>query len=239
MINKQSSSEITLGQPLVSIALPVYNGAKTLAVAIKSILEQEYRNWELILLDDASSDHSLAIMESFDDSRIRVVAGEKNMGLSARLNMAADMALGDYFARMDQDDISFRDRLSKQVAYLEEHQSVDLLGSSVLVFSGEGEVQGVLPIKTEHTEICTHPWNGFHFPHPTWMGKTNWFSEHRYDSSADGVEDQQLLFRTYSKSHFACLEEPLLAYREVRSLKKMFRARVIFLRTFFKIAFKK
>lgn len=216
-------------KPCVTIALSVYNGASTLKLAVDSIIRQSFRNWELIILDDASIDSSLEVMHSFNDSRIRLVAGENNIGLSARLNMAADMANGSYFARMDQDDISYPDRIEKQHSYLESHQDVDLLGTATIVFRGAGNALGRLPVSSEHEQICARPWNGFRIPHPTWMGRVSWFRRNRYDSSADGAEDQHLLLRAYQTSRFACLEEPLLAYREgVRPLRRMLRTRRIF-----------
>ena len=225
-------------QPLLTIALPVYNGAATLELAIRSILLQSFTDWEMIILDDASTDDSRAVMRSFQDSRICLVEGDKNIGLSARLNMAVDMAEGRYFARMDQDDISFPDRLEKQLDYLQKHPGIDLLATSTIPFRGDGEALGRLPVASEHEQICARPWNGFHLPHPTWMGKTDWFRQHRYESVADGAEDQQLLLRTYRLSRFACLQEPLLAYREGdRPLKKMLRARRIFARAYMRVFF--
>jgi len=216
-------------KPVVSIALPVYNGATTLKIAVDSILQQSFTDWELIILDDHSTDHSLEIIRSFSDPRIRLVEGDKNIGLSARLNMAADMANGAYFARMDQDDISFPDRIEKQLAYLQQHPEINLLATATIPFRSDGEVLGRLPVATRHEDICARPWNGFHLPHPTWMGKTEWFRRHRYVSFADGAEDQHLLLRSYQTSRFACLDEPLLAYREGdRPLKKMLRARRVF-----------
>jgi len=133
------------------------------------------------------------------------------------------------FARMDQDDISYPQRLEKQFAYLQSHPEIDLLATATTVFRDAGEALGCLPVQNTHDTICARPWNGFHMPHPTWMGRTDWFRQHRYDSAADGAEDQQLLLRSYRDSHYACLSEPLLAYREgVRPLKKMLRARRIF-----------
>jgi len=226
---RQEQGDGSLQQPLVTIALPVFNGADTLAVAVRSILMQSFRNWELIILDDASTDHSLEVMRTFDDPRIRRVEGEKNIGLSARLNMAVEMAQGEFFARMDQDDISLPERIEKQLAYLQQHPEVDLLGTATIFFRGDGEVLGCLPVSTRHADICARPWNGFYLPHPTWMGKIVWFRRHRYVSFADGAEDQHLLLRSYQTSQFACLDEPLLAYREGdRQLKRMFRARCIF-----------
>jgi len=235
----QQAKNISFARPFLTIALPVYNGSATLSLAIRSILRQSFTDWEMVILDDASTDDSLSIMRSFNDRRIRLVEGEKNLGLSARLNMAVDLAEGRYFARMDQDDISFSERLEKQLGYLQEHPDIDLLATSTIPFRADGEALGRLPVRSSHEEICARPWNGFHMPHPTWMGKVDWFRCHRYTSFADGAEDQCLLLESYHDSHFACLEEPLLAYREGdRTLKKMFRARRIFARSYVRLLFK-
>ena len=231
MVCQKGGFEITQNKaPLVTIALPVYNGAATLGLAIHSILQQSFNNWELIILNDASTDSSLEVMRSFDDPRIRLVEGENNMGLSARLNLAIDMACGKYFARMDQDDVSFPDRLEKQIQFFETHPDVDLLATATLLFGDDGEALGVLPVRFFHAQICARPWQGFPLPHPTWMGRIEWFRQHRYQPFSDGVEDQHLLYRSHEESTFACLPEPLLAYREARGFRKMFRARRRFLR---------
>jgi len=220
-------------KPLVSIALPVYNGASTLDLAVRSILNQSFEDWELIILDDASTDHSVEVMRTFDDPRIRLVEGDENIGLSARLNMAIEMASSKLFARMDQDDISHPDRIKKQVEFLHKHPDVDLLATSIIVVLEEGKIIGRLPVSSEHKQICAHLWEGFYMPHPTWMGRTSWFLQYKYNSSANGAEDQHLLLRTYRTSQFACLTEPLLAYREgLRPLKKMLRHRRIFMRAY-------
>jgi len=174
---KQVSENINMPseQPVVTVALPVYNGASTLAIAIRSILNQSFGNWELIILNDASTDDSLRVMRSFDDPRIRLVEGDTNIGLSARLNMAVNMAKGIYFARMDQDDISLPLRLEKQLDYLHMHPEVDLLASNYAVFNDNLEWLGKLSVAQQHDEICRKPWSGFYMPHPTWMGKLEWF----------------------------------------------------------------
>jgi glycosyltransferase involved in cell wall biosynthesis len=202
-------------QPLVSIALPAYNAEATLGDAIASILLQTYQNWELLLIDDGSSDRTVAVARSFDDPRIRLYADGVNKGLPARLNEAIDIAAGKYFARMDNDDICFPERLQRQVEYLEQHDEVDLLATRALTFVTPGRATGLLPFRETHAEICAHPWRGFYMPHPTWMGRLSWFRKHRYRMpEVRRAEDQELLLRSYPKSCFACLPEILLAYRQ-------------------------
>lgn len=221
-------------RPLVSIALPVLNAEKTLAVAIRSICDQTFDDWELIILDDGSTDSSLLIAGSFGDPRIKVFSDGRNRGIAARLNQALDLGRGKYFARMDADDVSFPRRIELQIQFLEAHRDIDLLATGVVVFSGDGNPLGVFPVAETHEKICCRPWRGFFFPHPTWLGRTEWFLRHRYRPLMNNAEDQDLLLRTYRHSRFACLPQILLAYREApRTLKKMMKARYAFFKAVF------
>ena len=168
-------------KPLVSIVLPVYNAEKTLSASIRSILRQSYTNWEMIVIDDGSTDNSVDLASSYSDPRIRVIADRKNLKLPARLNQGAAMGCGDYFARMDADDIAYPERLGTQVAFLQSHPEIDLVGSRVLIFDGAGSVVGTYPFRATHEEICRRPTAGFYLPHPTWLGKIEWFRAHPYN----------------------------------------------------------
>jgi glycosyltransferase involved in cell wall biosynthesis len=200
--------------PRVSIGMPVYNCEKTVAVSIQSILNQSFTDWELIVIDDGSTDKTLAVAEQFGDFRIRIVDGRRNFGLPRRLNQAVQLSSGRYFARMDGDDIAYPERLSKQVAFLDKHPEVDLLATAVSVFKDDGALLGLRPVPVSHKVICAHPWSGFPMPHPTWMGNLGWFRANPYRANAVRMEDKELLFRTYANSTFACLDEVLLGYRE-------------------------
>ena len=217
--------------PLITIGLSIYNGAATLADAVNSIRSQTYENWEVILIDDGSRDESARIAKSFPDLRILALSDGLNKGLPARLNEAVALAKGKYFCRMDQDDVAFPQRLQTQVEFLEAHPDVDLIASSVVVFRDDGSLAGVIEESQSHEAIGRHPWKGFYFPHPAWMGKRSWFTAHRYVPTADGAEDQLLLYSAFDTSRFAGLREVLLAYREdSRSFRKMFRRRLVFWR---------
>lgn len=217
--------------PLVTIGLSIYNGGATLADAVNSIRAQTYENWELILIDDGSRDDSARIAGGFTDRRILALSDGMNKGLPARLNEAVAMAQGKYFCRMDQDDIAFPQRLASQVEFLESNPEVDLIASSVVVFRDDGSLTGVIEVAQSHEAIGRRPWKGFYFPHPAWMGKKSWFSAHRYVPTADGAEDQLLLYASFDTSRFAGLREVLLAYREdSRSFRKMYKRRLVFWR---------
>ena len=207
--------------PVVTVILPVRNGKRTIFAAVKSICEQSFENWELLILDDGSTDGFLTAINSIRDERIIPVVRGDGQGLAARLNQGIDLAKGKYIARMDADDIAFPERFIRQVSYLESHPEVDLLGTRAIVFRDEGSVVGMLPFAHSHADICARPWNNFPLAHPTWMGRAEWFRTYRYRiPEFRRAEDQELLLRSYSESTFACLPEVLLAYRQGRFCAK-------------------
>jgi glycosyltransferase involved in cell wall biosynthesis len=216
-------------QPLVSIGMSVFNCEQTLSTAIQSILNQTYANWELIIIDDGSQDKTLAIAKSFRDPRIKVITDGINQRLSIRLNQAIALSHGKYFARMDGDDVSYPERLQRQVEYLERHPEIDLLGTAGVNFDRYGRATGATPWKQSHAEICARPWVGFPMMHPTWMGKLDWFKKFQYRPNAIGMEDYEIMLRTYQTSRFAALPEILLGYRVASlSLKKILVSRYHF-----------
>src|SRR6267154_2823682 len=204
--------------PIVSVVLSVCNARQTLPQALASIQFQTFREWELILIDDGSTNGCMAGFVALDD-RIRVVQDGRNLGLAARLNQGIDLARGKYLARMDQDDVAYPSRLERQVEFLERNPNVDLAGTKAIVFRDEGHPVGLFPFCATHAEICAHPWNGFYLPHPTWMGRIEWFQRHRSTMpEVVRAEDQDLLLRAYDSSRFACVDEILFGYRKAPQL---------------------
>jgi glycosyltransferase involved in cell wall biosynthesis len=122
------SEHALLTQPLVSVLLPVYNGGAYLAEAIESILSQTYLNLELIVINDGSTDGSAETIKKFADPRIRLFH-QKNQGLADALNRAVSVAFGAYLARQDADDVSFPDRIDKQVRFLENNADYGMVGT--------------------------------------------------------------------------------------------------------------
>lgn len=216
-------------EPLVSIGMPVFNCEQTLNTAVQSILNQTYSNWELILIDDGSQDRTLEVACRFQDPRIKVVSGGCNQQLPSRLNQAIALSHGKYFARMDGDDVCYPERLQRQVDYLEQHPEIDLLGTAGINFDRDGRATGKTPWKQCHADICARPWVGFPMMHPTWMGKLDWFQKFQYRTNAIGMEDYEMMLRTYQTSRFAALPEILLGYRVASlSLKKVVVSRYHF-----------
>jgi glycosyltransferase involved in cell wall biosynthesis len=129
-----------VSKPTISVLLPVYNAERFLAQAIDSVLQQTFTDFELLLLDDCSTDGSLSIMESYTDPRIRLYRNEKNLGISKSLNKGIALANADLIARMDADDICYPHRLEKQYAYLLAHPECALLSSWVRVITEDGKL---------------------------------------------------------------------------------------------------
>lgn len=201
-------------RPLVTVAMPVYNAGKYLRLAVLSIVKQTFADWEMLIIDDGSTDDAFDSISDIHDKRILILKDGANKGLAARLNEAIDLARGQYFARMDQDDVSFPERLERQVKALRSEAELDLVAVRAVTISGENELSGLLACSKSKEEISTKPWRGFTLAHPTWMGKIAWFRENRYANPGPYFcEDQELLLRTYDKSRFLIIMEPLFAYR--------------------------
>lgn len=217
------------GHPLVSIGMAVRNCQGTLPLTLRSLLMQTYSDWELVLIDDGSSDETVSVAKQFADPRISLRVEKENLGLPARLNQAIEQSRGKYFARMDGDDIAYPQRLERQVAFLEAHPDVDLLGTWVVVFNKTGKALGKRAGSPDHQVICARPFAGFPIVHPTYLGKLDWFRRFRYDERILKSQDQDLLLRSYRTSKFANLPEILLGYREERiELSKTLAGRYFF-----------
>ena len=111
----------TNNHPCVSVLVPVYNAAPFIAATIQAVLNQSMNDFELILLNDASTDNSEEIINSFNDKRIVYARNEQNLGISATRNKLVSMARGDYIAVLDHDDICLPQRLETQVRFLKEN----------------------------------------------------------------------------------------------------------------------
>lgn len=128
-----------MNYPLVTVFIPVYNSEEYLQESLKSITSQTYKNMEILLVDDGSTDSSIDIINSFEDSRIKLIENPGNKGIPYTRNVGLREAKGKYMAIMDSDDISMPNRIQEQVDYLETHPSIDALGTFYIKFDQKNE----------------------------------------------------------------------------------------------------
>lgn len=132
---KTGEKQFQIQKGLVSVIMANYNTpAEYLRQALDSILKQTYTNFEIIIVDDASTDDSLSVIESYCDKRITVLRNDHNIGLTKSLNKAIAVCKGEFIARMDLDDISEPDRFEKQIRYLQTHPKVIVCGTWAKLF---------------------------------------------------------------------------------------------------------
>jgi glycosyltransferase involved in cell wall biosynthesis len=197
--------------PKVTVLMPVYNNAIYLHESVSSILNQTYADFELLIIDDGSTDDSLAVIESFQDPRIRLVASGVNEGLVAALNKGIALAQGEYIARMDSDDIALPDRLEKQVSLLDLRPEIGMCGTQLKVMHTDVWFSHPLepePIRCKLLFNCC-------LNHPTVMFRRALMLELGlwYDAFALHAEDYELWVRMSRVTKLANIDEPLLLYR--------------------------
>jgi glycosyltransferase involved in cell wall biosynthesis len=201
-------------EPIISIGLPVYNCAHTLAQTIRSILFQSFPNWELLVLDDGSTDRTVEAARKFQDSRIRLIIDGKRMGMPERLNQSIKLSMGRYFGRIDGDDIAYPGRFAAQIEFLRQHPDVDLIGGGGMIFFRDGQPRGKRVGPQSHEGICRRPASGFPMMHPAFLGHTEWFKKWGYNPKIRGAPDQDLLLRSFASSRFGNLPQLIIGYRE-------------------------
>lgn len=200
--------------PCITVAIPIFNAEKYVEMAINSVLAQTYDNFELFLIDDGSSDGSLDLIRGLNDPRIQVFSDGKNQGLTYRLNESVRLAKGEFYARMDADDLMLTTRLECQLEYLLNNPQCDVVGSEAYIIDGSNRLTGIRGGNPFSESGFASVLRRGGFIHPSVMGRTAWFRAHPYDINADRCEDIELWLRTADQSHFGQLEEPLLFYRE-------------------------
>lgn len=200
-------------QVLVTLGIPFYNNGRTLLDAIKSIFAQTFQDWELILIDDGSTDNSLEIALSIDDPRVKVISDGQNKKLPARLNQIIDLAHGKYIARMDADDLCSPRRIEIQLQLFEKDPSLDVVGTG-MVYLDENDVPlGHRFAPRSHSEICKELCRTSKISHPTIVVRKSWYKKNRYNESVVRAQDYDLWLRSYEHSKFGNVPEALFYYR--------------------------
>lgn len=204
-----------MNNPLISVVMSVYNGEKYLAEAIESILNQTYKNFEFIIVNDGSKDNSVEIIKNYmkQDNRI-VLIDRENKGLPYSLNEGISIAKGEYIARMDADDISLPTRFEKQIKYFEDNIEIGICGTFAETFGTN--TKSILlkqPLKHDEMKICLL--FSVCFAHPTVMMKKEVLEKNKlkYNNNYPNAQDYELWSKISNTTKMGNISEILLRYR--------------------------
>lgn len=207
-------------QPLVSVIMPVFNAQDFLAEAIESIVNQTYKNIELIIVDDKSTDNSWQIIKEYQAKYPKIV---KPLRLNKRVDSAGNgaanigfkQAKGEFIARMDADDISLPQRIAKQVCFMKKHPNIILQGTQAYVIDASGKIMGKKNVPISHQEIYK-AFGIFHpMIHPSCMIRRKLLphKDRIYENKFGVNDDYYTFFKFLNYGQFANLSEPLIKYR--------------------------
>lgn len=208
----------------ISIGIPFFNADSFLEYAIKSVIAQNYPYWELILIDDGSTDNSLEIAEKYAklDKRIRVINDGYNKKLPYRLNQIIHEANYDYIARMDADDLMAVDRLEKQIEFLVSNPDFDLVTTGMFSINNNNQITGRRILKNYQMTPQEMLGGLTNLLHASLLAKKDWCLRNLYIESNALAEDYELWISSNLKNDlkYYVLEEPLYYYREGENVKK-------------------
>jgi glycosyltransferase involved in cell wall biosynthesis len=207
---------------MVTIAIPFFNAEKYLLDAVRSVFAQTYKNWELILIDDGSTDKSLAIAKLISDPRVRVYSDGKNKKLAARLNEVTLLATYDYILRMDADDLMMPNRIEKQLELLT-NNDVDIVTTGVYSVKNNLKILGIRGSNFESVNFRDLISRKVGITHAALLAKKSWYQRNKYDESLSIAQDLDLWLRTSKKNDLKILSiaEPLYIYREEGNVSKV------------------
>lgn len=215
----------------VTVLMTVFNGLPYLGRAIESVLDQSFTDFEFLIIDDASTDESVACIQSYGDPRIRLVCNEQNLGQARSLNKGLQLARGRYIARLDQDDLCLGERLEKQVAVLDARPEVAVVGTWTYFLDSEGKRTG--PFGGEVANFgslvsCLLFTGGCPFFHPSVMFRRSVVTGlGGYDPAFAPAEDVDLWVRlVMARCDGYVLPEPLLVVRTHQGQQSIAKAEI-------------
>lgn len=202
-------------QPLVSVIMPAYNAEKYIQKSIQSIIDQLYNNWELLVIDDGSTDNTQQIVIGFSgkDDRIKLFKNENNKGLVQARNKGLELSRGKYIANLDSDDIAKQNRLVEQVSFLENNPEYVLLGSACDIINTEGETTSIVTRDLPNDHIPTLLLFSNYFINSTSMMLASLAKEIKYAADTPLSEDYQLFVSLSKRGTIGNLRKSLVQYR--------------------------
>ncbi len=195
--------------PILSVILPVYNCEKFVSEAVQSVLNQTFSDFELLIIDDCSTDATVSIIQSFSDDRINLICKKKNSGYTDSLNYAISIAKGNYIARMDGDDVCLPSRFQKQIKIMNADEEVILCGTAVQIIDSDTILKH--PINHDYIKLKLCFSNAFF--HPTVMFRKEVFNTFQYNKNFEPAEDYDLWTQLVFKGKVINIDEVLLKYR--------------------------
>ena len=197
--------------------MPVYNSEMFIKQSIQSILDQTFTDFELIILNDFSTDNSLKIIESFNDNRIRVINHFKNIGFAQNLNYGINISSGKYIARMDNDDIALQDRLQKQFDFLETNHKYKICCGNALVIDEKGIIINKKMYKNDLSPIDWQLFWTNPVIHPTIFFRKNLLTNNnlKYNVEMNPAEDYDLWCNIIQYSSIYRMDDILIKYRRL------------------------
>lgn len=211
----------------VTIAIPFYNAEEYLPDAIRSVFAQTFQDWELLLIDDGSTDNSLLIANSVKDDRVSVFSDGKNKRLAGRLNEVTSLAKYEYILRMDADDLMLPNRIEKQLEIITKNK-VDIVTSGVYSVLNNLEVVGTRGTNYNSVSFQDILSRKVGITHAALLAKKSWYERNKYDETLSIAQDLDLWLRTSKNNDLKIIsiEEPLYIYREENNVtkKKLLRA---------------
>ena len=203
-------------KPLVSVVMPAHNAQKYISGAIESILNQTFKKFELIIVNDCSKDKTLEIIKYFSkkDPRIKIVNNDKRLDIAGSLNKGISKASSNIIVRMDADDISLPNRLELQYKLIESSKNIAAVGANIMLMDSEGKEIGSrrYPHSSKDLKSCLFRYSSF--AHPVVVFRKDIFDQvGGYDPKFSPTEDLDLWFRLGRKYKFGSIPETLLKYR--------------------------
>ena len=203
--------------PRASIIVSTFNGERHLKEALESLLSQSFSDFELIVVDDGSSDRTAVILESFRDRRLIVLRHDNNLGIAASQNDALNIAKGEYIVLQDHDDASQPGRLESQISFLDSHPHIALVGSSCLVIDDKGVVKGTWSVSRHEISLKWSLLFQNPFLHTSAVIRRSALKTvggYSADPNVRFVEDYDLISRIAAVFGVANIPEPLVSWRE-------------------------
>jgi len=203
--------------PLVSILLPAYNSESYIKQTIDSILQQSYTEFELLIINDGSTDNTANIIDSYTDKRIQHIKNNGNKGLIFTLNKGIELAKGKFIARIDADDICLPQRIEKQVAWMQQNTNTTVLATTVQFINEHNESTGFWSLDLQSITSSAIKKNMVWqccIAHPSVMMRTEVIKKYRYNAHQKHTEDYDLWLQLLADGFvIEKINEPLLLYR--------------------------